>query len=92
MVACMIIVSTSVPFLFLWIMDFGFWTLIWNLDFGLGFGTGLGLDKKNMYILLKVKFSLFVDVNKCLGLYLRCIAISGLGPSPVLVNSLSQNL
>ena len=42
MVACRIIVSAPVPFL--WTLDFGFGTWIWDLDLGLGFGTGLGLD------------------------------------------------
>ena len=46
LVACWIILSAPVPFLFLWTLDFGFCT--WNLDLalGLGFGTGLGLDNK----------------------------------------------
>ena len=43
-VACRIIVSAPVPFLFLWTLDFGFGTWICDLDLGLGFGTGLGLD------------------------------------------------
>ena len=42
--ACRIIVSAPVPFLFLWTLDFGFGTWICDLDLGLGFGTGLGLD------------------------------------------------
>ena len=49
MVACRIIVSAPVPFLFLWTLDLGFGTWIWDLDLGLGFGTwiwdlDLGLD------------------------------------------------
>ena len=46
-VACGIILSAPVPFL--WTLDFGlgFWTLILVFDMGLGFGTGLGLDKKS---------------------------------------------
>jgi len=60
-VACRIIVSAPVPVPFLWTLDLGFgtwiWDLdlalgfgtwIWDLDLGLGFGTGLGLD--NIYI------------------------------------------
>ena len=43
-VACRIIVSAPVPFLFFWTLDFGFGTWICDLDLGLGFGTGLGLD------------------------------------------------
>ena len=39
MVACKIIVSAPVPFPFLWTLDFGFGTWIWDLDLGLGFGT-----------------------------------------------------
>ena len=55
-VACRIIVSAPVLVPFLWTLDLGFetwiWDLdlgpgfgtwIWNLDLGLGFGTGLGL-------------------------------------------------
>ena len=47
MVACRIIVSAPVPFL--WTLDFGFGTWIWELDLGVGFGTwiwdlNLGLD------------------------------------------------
>ena len=44
--ACRIIVSALVPVPFLWTLDLGFGTGIWNLDLGLGFGTGLGLDNK----------------------------------------------
>ena len=44
-VACRIIVSARVPFL--WSLDFGFWTWIWDLDLGLGFVTGLGLDNNS---------------------------------------------
>ena len=36
-VACRIIVSVPVPFL--WTLDLGFGTWAWNLDLGLGFGT-----------------------------------------------------
>ena len=38
-VACRIILSAPVPFLFLWTLDFGFGTWIWDLDLGPGFGT-----------------------------------------------------
>ena len=54
---CRIIVSAPVPVPFLWTLDLGFGTLIWDLNLGLGFGTwiwdldlglgfatGLGLD------------------------------------------------
>ena len=48
-VACRIIVSAPVPVPFLWTLDLGFGTWIWDLDLGLGFGTwiwdlDLGLD------------------------------------------------
>ena len=48
-VACRIILSAPVPFPFLWTLDLGFGTWIWDLDLGLGFGTwiwdmDLGLD------------------------------------------------
>ena len=36
--ACRIIVSAPVPFPFLWTLDLGFGTWIWDLDLGLGFG------------------------------------------------------
>ena len=36
-VACWIIMSAPVPFLFLWTLDLGF--RIWDLDLGLTFGT-----------------------------------------------------
>ena len=39
--ACRIIMSAPVPFL--WTLEIGFGTWIWDLDLGLGFGTGLGL-------------------------------------------------
>ena len=42
-VAFRIIVSAPVPIPFLWTLDLGFgswiWDLIWDLDLGLGFGT-----------------------------------------------------
>ena len=38
-VACWIIVSGPVPDPFLWTLDFGFRTWIWDLDMGPGFGT-----------------------------------------------------
>ena len=37
-VACRIILSAPVPFLFLWTLDFGFGTWIWDLDLGLYLG------------------------------------------------------
>ena len=37
-VACKIIVSAPVLVPFLWSLDFGFWTWIWDLDLGLDFG------------------------------------------------------
>ena len=53
-VACRIIVSAQVPDPFLWTLDLGFGTWIWDLDLGptwiwdldleLGFMTGLGLN------------------------------------------------
>ena len=43
-VAYWIIVSAPVPVPFLWTLDLGFVTMIWDLGFGLGFGTELGLD------------------------------------------------
>ena len=45
-VACWIILSTPVPFHFLWTLDFVLGTWILDLDFGLGFWTGIGLDNK----------------------------------------------
>ena len=42
-VACRIIVSAPVPVPFLWTLDFGFVTLIWDLDLGLD--LGLTIDK-----------------------------------------------
>ena len=41
-IACRIILSAPVPFL--WTLDLGFGYWIWDLDLGLGFGTGLELD------------------------------------------------
>ena len=38
-VACRIIVSAPVPVPFLWTLDLGFGTLIWDFDLGLWFGT-----------------------------------------------------
>ena len=38
-VACRIIVSASVPDPFLWTLDLGFGTWIWDLDLGPGFRT-----------------------------------------------------
>ena len=50
-VACRIILSAQVPFLFLWTLDFGlgFWSWILDLDFGLGFWTGLRLDNNLLH-------------------------------------------
>ena len=47
--ACRIIVSATVPVPFLWTLDLGFGTWIWDLDLGPGLGTwiwdlDLGLD------------------------------------------------
>ena len=49
MVAFRIILSAPVPVPFLWTLDLGFGTWIWDLDLGPGFGTriwdlDLGLD------------------------------------------------
>ena len=49
------------PVPFLWTLDLGFgtwiWDLVWDLDLGLGFGTGLGLDNINIINLQKHLFA-----------------------------------
>ena len=66
--ACRIIVSAPVPFLFLWTLDLGFGTWIWDLDLGPGFGTriwdlDLGLDL-GLTILVLLLFGI-IDRHKC---------------------------
>ena len=71
-VACRIILSAPVPFLFLWTLDFGFWTWILDLGFGLGFwtwildldlGLGIGLGLDNNHSSLKILKSFFKNIN-----------------------------
>ena len=56
-VACKIIVSAPVPFLFLWTLDFGFRIWIWDLDLGLGFWTEFGLNKNSGFTINSVSGS-----------------------------------
>ena len=64
-VVCRIIVSAPDPVPFLWTLDFGFRTWMWDLDLGPGFGTwiwdlDLGLD---LGLTITFKFKHFLRIK-----------------------------